>query len=348
MLELTFTLPNEAALITHGGTFHADDVFSTVIMAKLLKLRNPNQKLTFARVSRVTDDITGFIYDIGYGPYDHHQRGGNGRRGNDVPYAACGLIWRDFGKEYCERSGVPDVDKVWRAVDTLLIQGIDASDCGTLPPLDYAAHPMSVSSMIAQFNPNWNEANDEVAQYAAFMKACELADTIFDKTFNTAASTAAAASAVHEAIAKSHYRIAVLDKFMPWIEGVFELGNKTGDDAEKARKLMYVVYPALRGGYQWRAVPISPNSFAQRNECPVEWRGLSGEELQKVSKIDTATFVHTNGFIGGADTKEDAFSMAFYAVYGVYPDLTIPEEDIPKNAQQLEIARFGACNGEKA
>lgn len=347
MFKLTPSKPEDATLITHSGTFHADDVFATVIMAIFFKARNPDSNLTIARVNRVTDDMHGsFIYDIGYGQYDHHQRGGNGTRGNGVPYAACGLVWRDFGRDICELVTDCDTDKVWRTIDTMLIQGIDASDCGALPALDYAAHPMTVSAFIAQCNPRWDMDNSEEAQYAAFLTACDYAYNIFINTFNNVVSTAKACTEVCAAIENSVCRVAVLDKFMPWIEAVFEAGNKTGTLADKARKLMYVVYPALRGGYQWRAVPISPSSFAQRNECPVEWRGLSGEELRSVSGIETATFVHANGFIGGAETKDDAIRMAIKSTYHEDFSLALLRENPEEVEAALENARFGACAGE--
>jgi uncharacterized UPF0160 family protein len=41
-----------------------------------------------------------------------------------------------------------------------------------------------------------------------------------------------------------------------------------------------------------------------------EWRGLRGKELEDVSGIPTITFVHANGFIGGAAEKTSAIQMA--------------------------------------
>lgn len=315
MLNIKIAAPENANLITHGGTFHADEAFATVILAKYLKSMHPGMaEITLARVNRVTEDYDGIIYDVGNGPYDHHQRGGNGFRGNGVPYAACGLVWRDFGPVLCERAGLVDPDKVWQRIDTMLVQGVDASDCGTLPPLEYPAHPIAASGIIAQFNPNWDEPNSKEDQDAAFLRAVAFAETIFENLFENVSSTVRAYSLVQEAVANSINHVAVLDKFMPWIEVVHDLSGKTGEVAEKARELYYVVYPALRGGYQWRAVPVTPTSFQQRNESPVEWHGLNGEELQKVSGIKTATFCHTNGFIGGADTKEDCILMATKAI----------------------------------
>ena len=89
----------KANLITHGGVFHADDVMATVILEKVFG------DVTVCRVLEVPEKLNSnvIVYDIGCGKWDHHQKGGNGVRKNGsnvgVPYAAAGLIWRDFGYE---------------------------------------------------------------------------------------------------------------------------------------------------------------------------------------------------------------------------------------------------------
>lgn len=40
------------------------------------------------------------------------------------------------------------------------------------------------------------------------------------------------------------------------------------------------------------------------------WSGLRDEELQKVSGVHDATFVHNSGFIGGAKSLQSALRMA--------------------------------------
>ena len=59
----------EANCITHSGTMHADDIFSTAFL---------NLYLGDVKVYRTThvpvdikDDV--LVYDIGRGKYDHHQ-----------------------------------------------------------------------------------------------------------------------------------------------------------------------------------------------------------------------------------------------------------------------------------
>ena len=92
----------EANCVTHGGKFHSDEIFATVILSKILT----NIKLI--RVNEVTDSMresiaNKLVYDIGGGEFDHHQAGGNGQRDNGVKYASCGLIWKSYGKKYLEK-----------------------------------------------------------------------------------------------------------------------------------------------------------------------------------------------------------------------------------------------------
>ena len=77
----------EANCVTHGGTFHADDVFATVILSKIMP------EIRIIRLLEVTEQMPEnvIIYDIGAGKFDHHQFGGNGER-EGVKYAAFGCI----------------------------------------------------------------------------------------------------------------------------------------------------------------------------------------------------------------------------------------------------------------
>ena len=70
-----------AAAFTHGGKFHADDVFSAALLLHF------NPRLTIQRGNRVPEDFDGIVFDIGRGQYDHHQKDSRGRE-NGVPYAA--------------------------------------------------------------------------------------------------------------------------------------------------------------------------------------------------------------------------------------------------------------------
>lgn len=74
-----------ADAITHAGVFHADEVFATVILSRII------QDLKVCRVRRapVTPNSQAVIYDIGEGQYDHHQQGVMGYE-TTGPLRCCG------------------------------------------------------------------------------------------------------------------------------------------------------------------------------------------------------------------------------------------------------------------
>ena len=99
---------------THGGKFHADDVFATA----LLQIVRPDIRIT--RGFTVPDDFDGIVYDVGLGMFDHHQEPRE-TRPNGVPYAAFGLLWRVLGP------GLVGENQA-RLVDENLIQPLDLHD----------------------------------------------------------------------------------------------------------------------------------------------------------------------------------------------------------------------------
>ena len=135
---------------THAGRFHADDVFS----AALLKILKPD--ITIRRVPALPEDFSGFAFDIGWGEFDHHQTGAPVRE-NGVPYAAFGLLWREFGPSIL---GEVEAGRL----DERFIQPIDLDDntgCGGVIP-----------DIIADFNPRWDSADEPDQRFA---QAVELA-----------------------------------------------------------------------------------------------------------------------------------------------------------------------------
>lgn len=295
----TTKIAEQATVVTHGGIFHSDEVLATVILSKVLG------DITVLRTFKVPEalDEKVIVYDIGFGEFDHHQKGGNGTRENGVPYAAVGLIWKKFGRPLVADTCNPEL--VWNLIDRDLIQGVDATDNGAMPTADYPAQVMQFSKIISCFNPQWDGSEDSDD---AFLKAVAFAEVVFDNTFAFAVSKAKAQSIVDEAIEKSEGHIMVLDQFVPWQEFIFASNNN------KAADVQLVVFPSNRGGYNWQCVPDTLGGFGQRKAVPTEWKGLRGSELQTVTGIKTASFCHPAGFIGGADTFEDALALAKIAV----------------------------------
>ena len=295
----------DAQVITHGGVFHADDVLATVILVKLFQQRNQNEEpLKICREFKVSAELPKdvIVYDIGGGKFDHHQRGGNGTRENGVPYSSAGLIWKEFGKELLKETSDPDY--VWELIDRDIIQAVDAMDNGAMPRPDYPCQGFSISQAISGFNPTWDskESFDET-----FMKAVAFMEQVFDNAVATAAAKAKAESLVNGALRNSKGHVLVLDRYMPWQEPLLTSEN------EAAKDILFVVYPAVRGGYNWQCVPDGLGSFGQRKPVPQEWKGVPAEELQKLTGVEGFTFCHPAGFLGACKTQEEAIRVATLA-----------------------------------
>ena len=72
-------------VLTHGGKFHADDVFS----GAFLTILKPG--IQIERAFQVPEGYAGLVFDLGWGRFDHHQQGAPVRE-NGVPYAAFGPV----------------------------------------------------------------------------------------------------------------------------------------------------------------------------------------------------------------------------------------------------------------
>ncbi len=78
-------------------------------------------------------------------------------------------------------------------------------------------------------------------------------------------------------------------------------------------KIKYVLFASTT---EWRvsAVPNKSPNFTSRKALPEPWRGLRGEQLQVLTGVADAVFVHPSGFIGGARSFEGALQLASLAI----------------------------------
>ncbi len=291
MIKTTKNL-DEAIVMTHGGYFHADEVFASVILSYTIK------PLIVARVMQVPENCEKLVYDIGGGKYDHHQKEKK-CRSDGLPYAAAGLIWRDFGNKALRELGVEEelISVVWKQIDQSLISGIDASDNGISMNADYSI--LAVDSIIGMFNPLWDESVDADD---AFLEACVIADQILRRVIDSTVSEVRGEVLIKEAMRRADGRTICLEEYAPW--------QKCVCAEDPNNKFWYIVYPSNRGGYNVQCVPDKPDSFNMRHGLPEEWRGLRDEQLRRVTGVKDAVFVHPVGFIGGAESLEGALLLA--------------------------------------
>lgn len=308
---------NDANLVTHGGTFHCDEVMATAILLRAIPGDN---ELTLFRnsgnspIPKIPGQV---VYDVGLGEFDHHQRGGNGARPNGIPYAACGLVWREYGRLLMRGSSAEIPEEAFNRIDRELIQPIDAQDCGYRNPFpdDYSPTPTyTLSNAITALNPTWNEEESFYPSDNGFLTAVNIASIILERVIEKAISRAEAKSRVHEYIMSSEGGIMLLPYYVPWEEFIFPADTAPEELKAKAAEILYVVYPGNRGGHQFKVVPDKPGSFGQRNSVPDSWKGLKMEDLVRVTGVETATFVHPAGFIGGAESLDDCLKLARKAI----------------------------------
>ena len=289
----------EANCVTHNGTFHADEVFSTILFSRLIP------EVIVCRTSDLEDSNNSqYIYDVGGGELDHHQFGGNGKRENGVMYSSCGLVWKKYGKDVIKKYSKDDIDTIWENMDKNLIQYIDAGDNGQIPAIETDYKIVQLATIISEFNPNWDE---NVEADDRFMQAVELADTIFENAIKSTISKVKAMGNVEKSIQDSKDGVMILDKYMPWKEILLNSSNN------KAKLINFVIFPSNRGGYNIYTVPEKIGSFESRKLFPKEWAGLKDKELQNVTTEETARFCHNKCFICAVETKEDAIKIAHIA-----------------------------------
>ncbi|WP_457943671.1 MYG1 family protein [Caproiciproducens sp. LBM24188] len=268
-------LPDTA--LTHGGKFHADDVFS----AALLKVIRPD--IEILREYEVPEDFTGIVFDIGRGRFDHHQEDAEVRE-NGIPYAAFVLLWREYGEELLHREGCTQEEAKSEAerFDEVFIQPLDSDD--------NLGGGNQLAGAIGSFNPSWD--SDESADQC-FGEAVEFARVILGKKMESIISVQRAKKLVEAALANSRDNIVILPRFAPWKMVLVP------SDAE------FVIYPSQRGGYNAQVIPIDFDTKDVKCNFPEEWAGKPAEDLPKISGVETLTFCHKGRFIISADTLED-------------------------------------------
>ncbi len=260
---------------THSGKFHADDVFSSA----LLKILYPEIKII--RCNKVPDNVEdSIVFDIGRGVFDHHQTDAEIRE-NGMPYAAFGLLWREFGS-----SILGDINA--EHFDESFIQTLDYSDnCGK---------PNTLATVIAAYNPTWDS---EISRDEAFEQAVILAKEMLIKMFDRYKGEARAETLVKQAYENKIGDVVVLERFLPFRKVL------------KETEINFVVYPSDRGGYC--IMNIDRDEGARK--FPETWCGLEEEALQRESGLSSARFCHNGGFLLAAETIEDCLLASKSAIW---------------------------------
>ncbi len=255
-----------AKAFTHGGKFHADDVFS----AALLKIVRPD--IQIQRGFTVPDNFDGLVFDIGDGMFDHHSID-RPERANGVPYAAFGLLWQVLGP------GLVGENQA-RLLDENFVQPLDLND--------NTGEQDSLADAIGSFNPRWDsqESPDE-----CFERAVEFAMVILNNRLEEARAVTRADELVQRAYKNMRDGIVILPCYAPWKNALYR------SDAQ------FVVYPSQRGG--WSAQCVNDRRTKRpKIPFPASWAGQPPEEVARRSGLEGLRFCHASRFLISGDSKE--------------------------------------------
>lgn len=263
--------------VTHSGKFHTDDVMSTVFIRQL----NPN--IQIVRKDEVDDsDMTYDVlcYDIGLGEFDHHQSdNGLDKYGN--PYSSFGKLWECFGKQYLKDKGFKKINEAFNFIEKRYVTKINEGDNKGYKYVKFFFE----NDLIVKFNPNWFEINKDINVVdESFFKAVDFAEMIFNNWIRNAFEEVELAEyeskVFNEALSNNKDGIIYLKERINWHQKV--KSNECND-------VKFIITKNLRGKY----AVISKDS-----------------EKYKVKENEYLSFTHNSGFMGVAETIENAYKAA--------------------------------------
>lgn len=299
LFRMARATPTMVYLITHGGTFHADDVFSTALLSAIFleptkhfatarAMKLPSLQFTVIRTSdpdeaiesippRTEEFMRDFIvYDIGGGDFDHHQEYSIERKTKDgaprKPFASFGLLWEEFAPLFCEEDFV-------KSFDENFILPIDLQDNGI------GTNPLSIT--ISSMNPTWDS---NVTTFEAFEKAVSFAKQILNIHMVQHESRQVAKAVIKHIVNQPRMvdEILVLENYLP-CEAYLQ---------ETKSPVKYLIYPSNRIEGDWMLDPISKDVL-----LPDVWKF---HDTQPIG----LRFIHKDRFIASFKRLDDAISAA--------------------------------------
>lgn len=291
-------------IITHDGPFHSDDIFACATLCLFFKKNNKNFKIIRTRDEKIINNgdyvfDTGGFYNEKENRFDHHQKGGAGKRNNGIEYASFGLVWKKFGSKI---SGSKAVAKL---IDENLVSPVDADDNGVnLFKKTHKVSPFLIQDFFKLMRPTSRETHRDYCN-KNFKKSVGVAKEILSRSIMHGQDIMQAEKVIIKAYQNAkNKKIIVLNKYYPF-----------GKIFEEFSKPLFVIFPR-KGRDVWivKTVNKEGEDFMSRKDFPTKWGGLQGEELQKVTGVSDAIFCHKGLFFAVAKTKEGAIKLAQIAL----------------------------------
>ena len=276
---------NKANFVTHSGTFHVDDVISTIFLSKIFN------EINLIRVPSMENRSANnkLVFDIGLGEFDHHQKKRNGKRKNGIYYSSIGLLWKKYGKEYLKKINVKNINKVYEYVDKELIQYIDATDNMQMEYLKNKTLP----DFVKLCNPEWNE---NISEEEGFIHALKLADEFWKIYIKHAIAEVEAIEIIIKKTNETDENYVIFDKELPYRKAIDLLKNKN---------IKYLIFKSKRKCYDIR---IIDKEIEFKKEILIN----DIKQARKLSKINDLLYVDTRGKLCCTETLDSAINLVKY------------------------------------
>ena len=311
---------------THSGTFHSDEVLSTLLLKyhpnwqKSIIIRTRNTEIL--KQCDIVVDVGGIIEPKIF-RFDHHMKEFNEKFDekdeelNKIKLSSAGLVWKYLGKDilinvlqkinFYEKNKI-HIEEIFKKIYIDFIMGVDAIDNG-IDQYDKEIKPEyklagGFNERISRLNPEWNVENVDVNE--RFKKAWDIAEEEFLYYIKNYANSYfivydIVINSVKEAV-KENKLYFILEVNIPWKNCIFEIEKKLGIKD----KMLYCIHPGSSLRWTSTAVNLNENCMELRKPFPKEWRAKCDKELQKITGIKDAIFVHSSGFISFWRYKKSA------------------------------------------
>lgn len=271
---------------THSGPFHADDVVACALVrtfvdpgARVVRTRDPDR---LSEADIVID--VGGIYDPGARRFDHHQQSYTG----ELSSAGMVLQW------------LADTGAISQDLrDHLQIEAfeyLDDVDNGRRAPVRGVPCLPRMVDAFNQLATTQSEFDEAFQQAATIAQAWLVAMRAEHQRIADAREEVRQAM---DAAVESGSNVMELDHYVRWKPAYYELGGET-------HPTEYAIFPGTDGTYRIIGIPPKLGDFGQKRPLPIEWAGLSDQELVDVVGVPGAIFCHKNRFIAVFDSREHA------------------------------------------
>jgi uncharacterized UPF0160 family protein len=278
-------------LVTHSGSFHADDVFAVATVQLMFGKENVHITRTRDESLILPADIVvdvGGVYDVEKRRFDHHQADAPVRE-LGLPYAAFGLVWKEFGSQICNNGVVAD------QIEKTIVHAVDAGDNGlALYDLrDREALPYELYQVIGSFAPPWGSQG---SKDTAFLQAVDFARELLLRII----AQKQAEQQMFDLIESVYQNTS--DKRVL----IFDVPVSAVACIPYTEVLVIVCPDDPKSNTNWTATMVRKEfgSFASRINFPSEWTGLRNDALAIETGIADAVFCHKAGFLFVAGSKE--------------------------------------------